>query len=408
MASRQTTPMTPAPGKPPYALFGFWAVLRLVTHPWAALISNLRPLTPTEQMIPLWPPTAPLTSWLTRVWLAPWQRWDTIYYLWIATRGYAVDDGTAQFHPLYPWLAVPLVRMGLHPLLALLTVNSIAVILLIWVVYRLARLELAPSTARTGVLLMLCSPLAFALFIPYAEAVFLLFAVLCLYHGRRKQWWIAGGAGALAALTRQQGLFLALPLAWELWESAGRRWRTALAGWRDWLALALIPAGYFAWIVYRAWAFNDLAVDFTNLHTLIYSVLIAPSAVEVVPVQTFMWPWQALYLAVAQLWRAPDVDLIVNLVGGGYFLLLVAWAWRRLRVSDRWYVGVITLVSFGYQTGSTHPYMGLLRHLFLAFPVFLALAPRAEKPSRKLWWIITGLLGLFFLLLLYGLEAWIP
>lgn len=398
----------PAPEQPPYSLFGFWGALRIVTQVWVTLISNLRPLTAIEQVIPLWPPAAPLVTWLTRVWLAPWQRWDTIYYIWIATQGYAANDGTAQFHPLYPWLAAPLVWAGFHPILALLTVNSVADILLIWAVYRLARLELAPATARTSILLLLCSPFAFALFVPYAEPVFLLCSVVCLYHARRKQWWLAGGAGALATLTRQQGLFLLAPLAWELWENAGRRGRVALAAWRDWLTLALVPAGYLVWIVYRAWALNDLTIDFTSLHTLIYSFLISPSAVEVVPVQTFLWPWQALSLAVAQLWRAPDADLIVNLVGGGYFLLMLAQAWRRLRISDRWYVGIITLVSFGYHTGSTHPYMGLLRHLFLAFPVFLGLAPQAEKFSRKLWWTITGLLGLFFLLLLYGLEAWIP
>lgn len=401
-------PMTPSTEKPPYPLVGFWIALRMVTQLWATLISNLRPLTSLEQAIPLWPPTAPLMTWLTRICLAPWQRWDTIYYIWIATRGYAVHDGTAQFHPLYSWAATPLIKIGLPPLLALLTVNSIAVILLIGIFYRLARLDLAPTTARVAVLLLLCNPFAFALFIPYAEPLFLLFSALCLYHARRKQWWIAGGAGALATLTRQQGLFLLAPLAWELWETTDRRWRISFAAWRDWLALALIPAGYLGWIVYRALALNDLAVDFTSLHALVYSFLISPSAVEVVPVQTFLWPWQALYLALAQLWRAPDVDLIVNLAGGGYFLLMTAWAWPRLRISDRWYVALILLVSFGYHTGSTHPYMGLLRHLFLAFPVFWGLAPCAEKPSRKLGWIITGLLGLFFLLLLYSLEAWVP
>ena len=45
---------------------------------------------------------------------------------------------------------------------------------------------------------------------------------------RRRRWLFAGLAGALATLTRQQGIVLALPLAWELWVLEGHRWGAAL------------------------------------------------------------------------------------------------------------------------------------------------------------------------------------
>ena len=36
--------------------------------------------------------------------IQPWNQWDVEYFLRIAAQGYRADDGTAQFHPLYPLL----------------------------------------------------------------------------------------------------------------------------------------------------------------------------------------------------------------------------------------------------------------------------------------------------------------
>ncbi len=392
----------------PWLLAYVWAALRFLSGLWATWISPLRPLTEREQLIPIWPPVKSFWTWWERVWIAPWQRWDAIYYIWIASRGYRLDDGTAQFHPLFPWLAKPLVWLGLPPLLALLLVSSAAALVLVWAFYRLARLDFDRAAARTATLMLLTSPFAFALFVPYPESLFLLGAVGCLYWARQQKWGVAGFAGALTVLTRQQGIFLLFPVAWELWESCDRDWGLAFKAWRHWLALAWIPGGYGFWVLYRAFALNDLTVKFDNLHMLTYSLLISPSASQVVPVQTFMWPWRALYLALAHMWRAPDVDIAVNLVLGFYFLVLLVLVWKNLRVSYRIYTLIIMLVSFAYHTGTVHPYMGLPRHLLLAFPVFLGLAPLMQRRRVRLIHVVAGVFGLFFLWLLYLLEAWIP
>src|SRR5262249_13751245 len=159
------------------------------------------------------------------------------------------------------------------------------------------------------------------------ESLCLLFGVLCLLWARRGSWWLAGLAGGLAALTRQQGVFLALPLAWELWEAADRRWRHVIGAWRDWLALGLVPAGLLIWLVYRAVALNDLRADFSGTQALIYSLLESPSATKVVPGQALLWPWQTLGLALEKLWRAPEYDLVIDLTLGIGFLLLLGLAW---------------------------------------------------------------------------------
>src|SRR4051812_2632687 len=82
-----------------WQLTGIWLVLRLLTSMWAALVSPLHRLTERENTIALWPPSVPLSSWLERVLLSPWERWDTTGYMAIVRQGYRADDGTTQFHP---------------------------------------------------------------------------------------------------------------------------------------------------------------------------------------------------------------------------------------------------------------------------------------------------------------------
>jgi hypothetical protein len=232
--------------------------------------------------------------------------------------------------------------------------------------------------------------------------------VLCLLWARQSKWWLAGLAGALAVLTRQQGIFLGLPLAWELWEAAGRSWRRALARWRDWLALGCLPAGLLVWLGYRAIALGDLTANYGDPQALIYSVLISPSSSKVVPIQAFLWPWQALGLALSKTFHAPDFSLTVDLVLAAWFIMMLASAWPHLRASYRIYTLAILLVSFAYYTGPVHPYMGLPRHLYLAFPIFVGLAPQIKSSLTRLLLIAGGILGGLFLLLLYVVHGWVP
>jgi hypothetical protein len=326
----------------------------------------------------------------------------------IIQRGYRADDGTAQFHPLLSWLATPIAWLGASPLIALMLVSGLAGLGLFVAFERLARCDLGPNDARMALLLLVTTPVAFILFAPYTEGLCLLWSVLCLLWARQGKWWPAGLAGALAVLTRQQGIFLMLPLAWELWEASERNWRRALAGWRAWLSLGCLPAGLLVWLAYRAIALGDLKADLSDPQALIYSVLISPSSMKVVPVQAFLWPWQALGLALTIVARAPVLSLTIDLVLGAGFLLLLALAWPRMRISYRIYAVTIMLVSFAYYTGPIYPYMGLPRHLLLAFPVFIGLAPLCRRPLARLVIFITGVLGGLFLLMMFVIQSWIP
>ncbi len=381
-----------------------WLILRVGTTLWVMFLSPLQPLTVIEQSLPLWPATY-TRAWMQRAWVAPWIRWDVKWYIRIIVEGYQKQNGTAQFHPLFPWLSGWLSSFGISADLSLLVISTISGAVFLVLFTRLASLDFEAEVARSSAWLLLFFPMTIILFAPYPEGLFLCLSALCLLWMREKKWGWAGAAGALAALTRQQGVFLILPLFWE-WQ---RTEHAQKASWRHKLpslAAMTLPAwGLAGWMIYRALALGDLHPDFSSLHNLVYSVIISPSANQVVTMQTFTW--EAPWVALRQFWRAPDVDLGVNLALAAVFLIIFGLSWRFLHPAERLLCLAMFGAGFAYYTGPVHPYMGLPRHLFLAFPIFLPLGQIIRRPWQRLLFTGVGLLGGAFLLLLYILQSWV-
>jgi Gpi18-like mannosyltransferase len=385
-----------------------WIIMRVITSLLAGLASSIRPMTPLEVSFPFFPPHTPIHAWLERAFLSPWLRWDTLWYERIVSQGYSAADGTAQFHPLYPWMAVPFTRLGLQPILSLLIVSALAGIALYYFFLKLAHYDLPNTDAIFAMLLFALAPPAFIIFAPYSEALFLLTAVVCMIFLRQRMWWLAGLMGGLAALTRQQGIILVIPMGWELWENTGRRLVNLRKQWWDWFSILLIPIGASVWLIYRAFHLDDLHINLTNFQEFIYSTAISPSATKVVPMQQFVWPWLALKDTFIKLITQPDTDIWVNVIAALIFLSLFALSWGKMRVSYRIYSLLITIVSFSYYTGSLHPCMGLPRHLFLAFPIYIGLAAVIKNQWIRLLFIGLSILAMSFMIILFVFGTWVP
>lgn len=385
-----------------------WSFLRILISLTGAAISNLRPLNILEKSIAVWPPAPPWMAWLERVFVSPLFRWDANIYVAIADKGPSLSDGTASFHPLYPLLARPFMLFSISAEFSLLLISSIAGIGFIYCFNQLARLDMDLDNARTSQLLLLFSPLSFLLFVPYSEALFLLLATISLLYCRKKKWGFAGIAGGLAALTRQQGIFLVFPLVWELWEESQGNFRVFVKMWKSWIGVLMIPLFYASWVIYRGLFLNDVSFDFTDPIEAIYSILLSPSHTQVVPHFRFLFPWQAISLSIEKIRVQPDVDIWTNIILGSVILLSAIIAWPRLRNSYRLFILVNFLVALSYYTGEMHPYMGMPRHMWLAFPIYLGIGQLVQKPWMRIGIILLGLLSMSFLLILYVLEAWVP
>jgi hypothetical protein len=140
--------------------------------------------------------------------------YDFNWYQEIARDGYQLKS--AAFFPLYP-----LAMKGAQALLdvrfltAGVLVSHAAFILLLYVFLRLARLDLDRRRARSALLLLALYPTSFYFSAAYTEALFFLLSALALLAMRTRCWPAAGVFGALAALTRNTGVLLAVPFAIE-------------------------------------------------------------------------------------------------------------------------------------------------------------------------------------------------
>src|SRR5688500_17283128 len=197
--------------------------------------------------VPGWPAPAG-GGWSSAV--TSWETGDALWYLRIASGGYATDDGSGAFFPLYPMLVRVVGELtGGRWLLAAFVVSNVALVAALVLLHRLTALEWSEEVARRAVVLLCVFPTGFFLLAPYTESLFLALALGCLYAARTRRWALAALLGFLAALTRSPGFLLALPLLVE----AGLQWRVSRS-WRQLVAgagaAAATVAGLLAYLGY--------------------------------------------------------------------------------------------------------------------------------------------------------------
>jgi hypothetical protein len=165
-------------------------------------------------------------------------RWDSGWYLGIASNGYRFDPAAAErqqnivFFPALPMLMRVTGRVFGGSAPGFLMAGTLVVLLALAgafvYFFRLARSMLGDEEKATYAVWLLAS-YPFALFFSavYTESVFLLGAVGAFYHFRRGEYRSAGAWGLLVGLTRPNGCLLSVPLAL----MAASRWLPAwLAG----------------------------------------------------------------------------------------------------------------------------------------------------------------------------------
>jgi hypothetical protein len=201
-----------------------------------------------------------------------WGAWDSGWYHALATAGYDAHpqaDGSANwvFFPAYPGLSALLARLTHLPVfLAMLVVSNLSFCGALFLIHRETRAAFDRRAADAVVVLFCAVPGSYIFSSAYTESLFLLAVAACLSLARQRRWLAAGGCAALAALTRNLGVGLVLPLAMmglpALWRTArlARGRRAAAPGEtaesvRILVALALpilALGGFMAYLAYRS------------------------------------------------------------------------------------------------------------------------------------------------------------
>ncbi len=315
-----------------------------------------------------------------------WTRWDAQWYLHIAHYGYA--GHSFAFFPLYPLLIRILTPLsGGQGYLAGILVSNLAFLVALFYLRRLAAERLGPAGAMRALAYLVLFPTAFFFSAVYTESVFLAASVLCFYAARQRRFWLAGLWGAAAAGTRDLGVLLALPLAWEY--LAAREWRWRRIRW-DFLSAGLVGAGLGAYMLYQYLLTGNplrfmLAERYWNRH-------LSPPWVGLVrAVHDFLYlPYSA----------PPHVYGVLDAAAAVLFVyLLLLGIQRRWGGSYLVYWGASLLVPLLYPTShGFSPLLSMTRFVAVIFPAFFVLAEAGERPGvdQGVRILFPLLQGLFF------------
>lgn len=295
----------------------------------------------------------------TGTWQTLWNRWDATHYLRLAKNGYvAVGEGrnSIVFYPLYPWLVRAVAFVCRNYFAAALLVSGVASVSAGLVMRRLVELDQPPKVARLAVWFLFIFPTAYFLHIGYSESLFLALVVGCLLAARRQFWALAGILGALACLTRVNGLLLVPTLLVEAW----LQYRTTRRfDWR-WLWIAAAGLGFAGYLLLNYRVTGD-PVAFTAIMEKQWYKKLAP-------------PW----LGIRDVWlRIPHFNLTEGLLEFVFIVfsfLCTAWCWWKLRPTYAVWMTLNWLLI-----NSTTYVVSVPRYCLTFFPIFILLARVAAK-----------------------------
>ncbi len=304
-----------------------------------------------------------------------WARWDSSYYLTVATNGYqnALEEHTLGFFPLYPLLINGLAHLShLKPAVAGMVIAQFSYLVAILLFYKVARLIRDDHQyAMRCTLFLVLFPTSFFYLAIYAESLYLALAILTVYLllRPRPRFILSGITCGLASLARPVGWLFNLVTLVE-W-SRGRlfRWRTLLiVG----VALSLSVVGVVLYVIYA--------------YTLTGSWLAIPET-QALWQRQWQLPWQTYGQSIAYaLWGngiANDwflyainwVDLCFTTLAIG---LTIAAAWQAYRhKSFPWslvvYLTISILFLLAQRGPDVVPLWGMARWVGALFPLYLVL-----------------------------------
>ena len=300
--------------------------------------------------------------------LAVWGRWDAEHYIGIATNGYAGTE--PAFFPLYP-LLIHIVGAAIgNALIAGLIISNAASFFALLYLYKLVEHEYNRQVAHRAIFYVSIFPTAIFFSAVYTESLFLFLTVASFYYIRERRWLLAGGVGCLAALTRGEGVLLAVPLLIE----AAQALRVQRTDWWKWpidtvlkplAGLALVPVGLGIYMAYL-WVLRGDPLYFSNVQAH-WGRVLAPPWVSVIHSFRLIFDHQPPQTIANQSLEITFTFLMLGVLIAGY---------RRLRASYVAYMALSILIPM-----STSSLMSMPRFALVLFPMFTLLALWGAKPT---------------------------
>ena len=322
-----------------------------------------------------------------------WAHWDGVWFVRIASRGYAHSD-SAAFFPLYP-----LLMRGLAPLtggnyvIAGIVISLVAYGVAMVLLYKLAAKLFDPAVAAWTVAFVSWFPTSTVFSAVYSESLFLMLTLAAFWFATRRNWASAALAGFLAALTRNSGILLVVPLLLLYGREAGWTWHRVRLRWpRDLrlLWLLLVPAGlvtYAAYLRTKLGTATAFSSDQSNWHRYLsdpFSTIYdggrkaAWGALRIIEGHASVAPGQQGYAYIVY-------AIAPFLVFAGAVALIVL-GWRKLPASYTAWALLGLALPLLYPT-VMRPLYSFHRFAVLIFPLFIV-AALVTRHVRWLRWTL--------------------
>jgi hypothetical protein len=308
--------------------------------------------------------------------LGIWERFDTLWYLRIAERGYDLPAAVV-FYPLYPGI-IRVLSWVVEPVVAALLISTVASFFYFYGLLRLARAEFPEDRSLRTVGIAAAWPASFFFFAGYTEALAAALIVWCIVLARDERWLAAAACALAAGLTRSAGTLLIVPLLIMWWRArahGNRRWCVMLA--------PLGTLGYWFWLR-QTGRLSVLAAYRTYWNTQVAA------------------PWTTLWRAIGSLVNRFDLLVVISLVALTLFLVTGVLAPRR--TEDRWFSAAV-IVHLLLRSCSP-PLLGALRYLLPFYPAYLTMGQRADRLSRIRFAFVCAALFAFNLAWMWVFFNW--
>jgi hypothetical protein len=370
-------------------------------------------------------PLPPEHSGLAGLLVDPLRNWDGLWYRLVAIEGYTpIHKANAAFWPLFPWsMRVLADATGMTADVAGYLIANLCFLVALVLLYRLVAMDFEIKVARATLWAIALFPTSLFFSAVYTESPFLMFSVGSLYAAKRGNWWLAGLAGAAAALTRSYGVFLVFPLAILFIQERGfyvrRLIPTGLA-----VALPLAGPAIFSWHLDRQWgdylAWKHVQEQWNRYsaqpwETLRYAFSQSPEGKRIGIKDGADWSWIRQLIdhptwatITSEPWRklvanSDTLELVCTLL----FLAIAMYGLWKLPMYQSVYLIPGLMVPL-FQPSSVHALMSMPRFGLTIFPIFIVIGLLlAERKAISVPLAAVSTVGLVLLTIQFAQWYWV-
>lgn len=300
-----------------------------------------------------------------------WQNFDGIHYLNLAKYGYGgIYTGFLYaFFPVFPLLIRFFSSIFQDYLASGLIIAHLSLILSLWFLFKLVKLDYQEKIARSTLLLLLIFPTSFFFGSVYSESLFLLLSVASFYFARKNNFLLASILVGLASATRITGILLLPSILIEYYIYHHKSLKLSLTPQLFYFLLA--PLGLFFYMRFLNQSVQDP----------FYFIHVQPLFGTVREINHLVLLYQVFYRYAKMLIFINHADplfftVLLEFLSGFIFLILSLFTFRFTRTSYALYALLAYLLPTLTGTFSSLP-----RYVLVLFPCFIVLA-RFYSQSR--------------------------